>query len=138
MEVMLKKYNIVPLLYVYMEKILIFSRFRICKNFYSDLTINFKYFSYYINSFVYYNTITVIMACSITTYCGVMTMDIGLTTESGTYLIIFAYVLLILSCQKIKSNNLNYYSLQRVLKEDFEYVSTTKPSHRYITFIKYY
>lgn len=110
----------------------------ICENYYRNLTLDFRYFSYYIYSFVLYNTIIVLGVSLLGVYDGVITMNVMQITETGTYIIIFAYVLLILSCQKIKSNMLNYYSLQRILKEDFEYVSTAKTSHRYITFIKYW
>lgn len=64
-------------------------------------------------------------------YHGIVTMDIIYIAEGGTYFIVYSYMLLILTTQKLKSNRLNYYRLQRVLKEDFEYVSTAKPSHRY-------
>lgn len=100
--------------------------------------MGFQYFSRYVYSFVFYNTIIVLSVSTLGAYYGIITMDVIQVAEGGTYFIIFAYVQLILSCQKIKSNMLNYYSLQRVLKEDFEYVSTAKPSHRYITFVKYY
>ncbi|XP_022834223.1 uncharacterized protein LOC111361982 [Spodoptera litura] len=66
--------------------------------------------------------------CIISFYHGLMTFNLRLATEAGTYAIVMAYALLISSCTR--RNVPQYHNFLRAMKEDFQFICTSGEKYR--------
>ncbi|KAF9801088.1 hypothetical protein SFRURICE_019250 [Spodoptera frugiperda] len=66
--------------------------------------------------------------CVISFYHGLMTFNLRLATEAGTYTIVMAYALLISSCTR--KNVPQYHNFLRAMKDDFHFICTSGEKYR--------
>ncbi|KAJ8733197.1 hypothetical protein PYW08_001495 [Mythimna loreyi] len=80
------------------------------------------------NTFLFLYALFTTILSSISCYHGLVTADLPLITEAGTYSIVLSYKMLILSCTR--TNIPQYHNLLRALKKDFQYICTVGEKFR--------
>ncbi|KAJ8733196.1 hypothetical protein PYW08_001494 [Mythimna loreyi] len=80
------------------------------------------------NMFLFLNSLMATIIISIACYHGLVTADLPLITEAGTYTIVLIYKMIILNCTR--KNLPQYHNFLRAMKKDFQYICSVGEKYR--------